>query len=249
MKIDLTGKIALVTGGSRGIGRAVALSLAESGADVALTYASNEAAAKEVVAEIEKKGGKGQAILLDVTDPAATKKVIDELAKQKGGLHILVAKAGIAIDGLLMRMKDDDLDKLFRTNVFGAYYAARSSVFPMMKSRYGRLIFLGSVVGDMGNAGQSAYAGTKSALEGIAKSVARELASRNITANVVAPGFIETDMTTKIPEEARKALLASIPLGEIGKPEDIAAAVTFLASEQGRYITGQTIHVNGGLSM
>ncbi|MFO0727092.1 MAG: 3-oxoacyl-[acyl-carrier-protein] reductase [Myxococcota bacterium] len=249
MKIDLSGKVALVTGGSRGIGRAVALSLAESGADVALTYASNEAAAKEVVAEIEKRGGKAQAIHLDVVDSAATKKVIDDLAKAKGGIHILVANAGIAIDGLVMRMKDDDLDKLFRTNVFGAYYAARSVVFPMMKARFGRIIFLGSVVGEMGNAGQSAYAGTKSAMEGIAKSLARELASRNITANVVAPGFIETDMTTKIPEEARKALLASIPLGEIGKPEDIADAITFLCSEKARYITGQTLHVNGGLSM
>jgi 3-oxoacyl-[acyl-carrier protein] reductase len=247
MKIDLSGKIALVTGGSRGIGRAIAIDLAAAGADVTLTYASNAAAAEDVVKTITEAGGTAQAVHLDVSDAAQSKQVVDALGKQKGAIHILVANAGIAIDGLIMRMKDEELERIFRTNVFGAYWTAKACVLPMMKGRYGRFVFLGSVVGEMGNVGQSAYAGTKAAVDGIAKSIARELGSRNITANVVAPGFIETDMTHAMNDEMKKKLLEQIPLGAIGKPEDIAHVVTFLCSEQARYISGQVLEVNGGL--
>jgi 3-oxoacyl-[acyl-carrier protein] reductase len=210
MDLGLNGKIALVTGGSRGIGRAAALALAEAGAEVAISYASNEAAAAETVAAIQAKGQRARAWRFDVADLEATHKTVGEIAKAHGGLHVLVANAGIAVDGLAMRFKDEDLEKVFRTNVFGA---------------------------------------SKSAMDGMARSLARELASRNITCNVVAPGFIETDMTATIPEEARKKLVEQIPAGEIGKAEDIAAAVAFLASDRARYITGQVIEVNGGLHM
>jgi 3-oxoacyl-[acyl-carrier protein] reductase len=249
MDLGLSGKVALVTGGSRGIGRAVAVSLAREGATVAITYASNEAAAKETITQIEAAGGKGKAFPLDVVDSAACKKTVDEIAKTMGGLHVLVANAGVAIDGLIMRYKDDDLDKIFRTNVFGAYYCARAATMPMIKARWGRVIFMGSIVGESGNAGQTAYSGTKAALTGMARSLAQELASRNVTANVVAPGYIETDMTSSLSEENKQALLTKIPMGSIGKPEDIGDTVAFLCSERARYLTGQVIHVNGGLYM
>lgn len=248
MHIDLSGKVALVTGGSRGIGRAIAVGLARAGADVTLTYASNGSAAEAVVAEITAAGGKAAAVGFDVADPAACKAQVDALSKAKG-LHILVANAGISIDGLVMRYKDEDLERTFRTNVFGAYYLARASIFPMMKSRWGRILFLGSVVGEAGNAGQTAYAASKAALDGLAKSLAKEVASRNITANVVAPGYIESDMTNGLPEAVRDAIKKSIPLGEVGKPEDVADVVTFLASDKARYVTGQVINVNGGMYM
>ncbi|MCC7385012.1 MAG: SDR family oxidoreductase [Deltaproteobacteria bacterium] len=249
MDLGLTGKIALVTGGSRGIGRAAAMTLAKAGCDVAISYVANEAAAQETVTAIEGAGGKARAYRFDVADAAATKKSIDEIVKAHGGLHILVANAGIAVDGLAMRFKDEDLERVFRTNVFGAYNSAKAAIYPMMKAKWGRIIFMGSVVGEMGNVGQSAYAGSKAALDGVARSLAREVASRNITANVIAPGFIETEMTGRMTEEMKNALIESIPLGSIGRADDVADLVAFLVSERARYITGQVIHVNGGLYM
>jgi 3-oxoacyl-[acyl-carrier protein] reductase len=249
MDLGLSKKIALVTGGSRGIGRACAAALAAEGVDVVISYGSNEGAAKEAVAAIEQTGGKASARKFDVGDPEACKEAVDGIAKEKGGLHILVNNAGVAIDGLLMRYKDEDLLKIFQTNVFGSFYLARAASRHMMKSKWGRIVMMGSVVGEMGNTGQAAYAATKSALDGLAKSVARELASRNITANVVAPGFIDTDMTKSLPAEAQKALLDSIPAGRMGAAGEIADAVLFLCSERAAYVSGQVLNVNGGLYM
>lgn len=249
MDLGLADKIALVTGGSRGIGRAIALALAKEGANVTITYTSNEDAAKKTVADIEAAGGKGAAVRFDVGDADAAKAAVDKLVKEQGALHILVNNAGISIDGLVMRYKDDDLKKIFETNVFGSFYLARAAARPMMKARWGRIVMLGSVVGEMGNVGQTAYASTKSALDGMTKSLARELASRGITANVVAPGYVATDMTSDMNDEMQKMLLDSIPSGAIGKPEDIADAVAFLCSDRASYVTGQVVQVNGGLYM
>lgn len=249
MDLELAGKIALVTGGSRGIGRACALALAKEGADVTIAYASNEEAAKSTIAAIEQAGGKATAAKLDVADPESCKNVVEETVKTKGNLHILVSNAGISIDGLLLRFKDEDFDKVFKTNVYGTFYLIRAASRAMMRAKWGRMIFMGSVVGETGNAGQIPYAGTKAALDGMARSVARELASRNITANVVAPGFVDTDMTKVLPEPVRAATLASIPAGRMGLSEEIADAVAFLASERARYITGQVLNVNGGMYM
>ena len=249
MDLELKGKVALVTGGSRGIGRAIATALAREGADVTLTYGARADAAEETVSAIEAAGGSASAVGFDVKDPAACKAAVDDIAKTKGGLHILVNNAGVAIDNLLMRFKDEDLDTIFRTNVFGPFALSRAVTRPMMKSRWGRIINLGSVVGEMGNSGQTAYAATKAALDGLSKSLARELASRNITCNVVAPGFIGTEMTQDLPEEAKTKMLEAIPLGSMGTPEDVADAVCFLASDRAKYITGHVLHVNGGMYM
>lgn len=249
MDLGLSGKIALVTGGSRGIGKACALALAKEGADVTISYTANEIAAQETVDALRALHGKGGMVRFDVGDAAAGQAAIDELVKAKGGLHILVNNAGVAIDGLVMRFKDEDLEKIFRTNVFGAYTLSRAACRAMMKARWGRIIMMGSVVGEMGNTGQSAYAATKSALEGLSKSLARELASRNITCNVVSPGFIDTDMTKGMTETMRAALLSQIPLGAMGSADDIADAVAWLSSERARYVTGQVLSVNGGLYM
>ena len=249
MNRELEGKVALVTGGSRGIGRATALALARAGADVVIAYVSNEAAAHETLGAISAVGGRGEALRLDVSQSGAVKAALEGIVEAHGGLHVLVANAGVSIDGLLMRFGDDKLDQIFATNVFGAYYCARAAARPMMKARWGRLIFMGSVVGEGGNVGQSAYASTKSALDGLARSLAKELGSRGITANVVAAGYIETDMTRDLPEGARKKLIDSIPLGQMGQPEDVAEMVLFLASDRGRYITGQVLNVNGGMYM
>ena len=249
MTKELEGRVALVTGGSRGIGAACAEALADAGANVVISYASNDAAAAATVGRIEAAGGQASAVRFDVADPDAAKAAIAGVVKTQGGLHILVANAGISVDGLMLRVKDDDLDRIFRTNVFGAFYCARAAARPMMKARWGRIVFMGSVVGETGNAGQSAYAGTKAALEGMGKSMARELASRGITANIVTPGYIATDMTSTMPEAAKTATEAAIPMGHIGAPEDIAEAVRFLASDRARYITGQVLGVNGGMYM
>lgn len=249
MDLQLSGRVALVTGGSRGIGRAIAMTLAKEGADVTLTYGSNSSAADEVVKAIEAEGGTASAVGFDVKDPAACKAAVDELVKAKGGLHILVNNAGVSIDNLLMRFKDADLETIFRTNVFGPFALARAAARPMSKARWGRIINLGSVVGRSGNTGQTAYAATKSALHGLSKSLAKELASRNVTCNVVAPGFIETDMTDALAEETRAGILAAVPLGCMGAAQDVADAVAFLASDRAKYITGHVLDVNGGMYM
>lgn len=243
----LTDRVAIVTGGSRGIGRSCAETLASLGATVVLTYVKGEAAALEAVAAIEAKGGRAKAMKADVAVSAEMDAVVDATVKEFGRLDILVANAGIAIDGLLLRLKDEDVDALVATNLRGAIASARAAVKPMMKARYGRIVFLSSVVGEMGNVGQTAYAATKAGVIGAAKSIAREYASRSVTVNVVAPGFIDTDMTSHMTDAMKTQLLSGIPLGRTGQASEIAAAVAFLASSEASYITGQVLRVNGGL--
>jgi len=243
----LDGKIALVTGGSRGIGRACCEVLAEQGASVVVNYVKGEAAAREVAEGIAAKGGKAEICGFDVADTKATEAAIEDCVKRLGKIDVLVANAGIAIDGLLLRLKDDDLDKLWGTNVRGALTSARAVTRSMMRAKAGRIIFLSSVVGEMGNAGQTAYAATKAALIGAAKSIAREYASRNITVNVVAPGFIDTDMTGNMTDAQKTELLKIIPLGKTGVAKDVAAACAYLASDEAAYVTGQVLRVNGGM--
>ncbi|MEO1338190.1 MAG: 3-oxoacyl-ACP reductase family protein [Myxococcota bacterium] len=249
MELGLKGKVALVTGGSRGIGRACVVALAREGAHVTFSYASNAKAAEETIEAVKAVGGEAEAMQFDVQDAAACKQAVDSIVKKHGGLHVLVNNAGVSIDGLIMRFKDEDLTRSFQTNVFGPFYLARAAARPMMKARWGRIIMLGSVVGEMGNVGQAAYAATKAALDGMSKSLAKELGSRGVTANVIAPGFIETDMTKSMSEDMMKALLSSIPSGEMGRGDDIANAVLYLASDAGRYVTGHVLNVNGGLYM
>jgi len=244
---ELNQKVAVVTGGSRGIGRATAEVLAAQGAKVVIGYASNEAAAREAAAAITSAGGNAEIAALDVSDSAATERVIGDVAKRHGRLDILVANAGIAIDGLLLRLKDEDLEKIWAVNLRGAIVCARTAIKSMMRAKAGRIVFLSSVVGEMGNAGQTAYAATKSALLGVTKSLAREYASRNITVNAVSPGYIETDMTKSLNDEQRQAMLTGVPLGRAGSARDVAATIAFLASEEAGYITGQTLRVNGGM--
>jgi 3-oxoacyl-[acyl-carrier protein] reductase len=246
---DLTGKIALVTGGSRGIGRATAQVLAEQGAEVAISYVGNEAAAKETVSSIEAAGGKAQALRFDVSDAAATEQAIAEFAKRAGRLDILVANAGIAIDGLLLRLKEDDFDRILAVNLKGAVTSARAAIKVMMRAKAGRVIFLSSVVGEMGNAGQTAYAASKAALIGVTKSIAREYASRNITVNAVTPGYVDTDMTHGLSDELRQKMLESVPLGRTATSREVAAAIAFLASDEAAYVTGTALRVNGGMYM
>ncbi|MEE2904209.1 MAG: 3-oxoacyl-ACP reductase family protein [Myxococcota bacterium] len=247
--MKLQDKVALVTGGSRGIGKACAVQIAAEGATTIISYASNSAAADATVAEITAQGGKAEALQFDVGDPESVKAAFKQITKAHGGLHILIANAGISVDGLIMRYSEADLEKIYRTNVFGSFYCAKAAVRPMMKSKWGRIIFMGSVVGESGNAGQVAYSGTKAALDGMAKSLAKELASRNITVNVIAPGYIETDMTNALSEEQQEQIRNTIPLGRVGSPEDIANASVFLASDDAKYITGQVLNVNGGMYM
>lgn len=246
---DLTGKIALVTGGSRGIGRATAQVLAEQGAEVAISYVGNEAAAKETVSAIESAGGKAQALKFDVSDTAATEQAIAEFAKRAGRLDILVANAGIAIDGLLLRLKEEDFDRILAVNLKGAVASARAAMKLMMRAKAGRVIFLSSVVGEMGNAGQTAYAASKAALLGVTKSIAREYASRNITVNAVTPGYVDTDMTHGLSDELRAKMLESVPLGRTATSREVAAAIAFLASDEAGYVTGTALRVNGGMYM
>jgi len=246
----LDGKVALVTGGSRGIGRACALALAEQGATVIVNYVKGEAAAREVADAIGALGdgaGKADIAAFDVSDTKATEAAMEALIKKHGKLDILVASAGIAIDGLLLRLKDEDLDRLFDVNVRGAVTAARAATRSMMRSKWGRVIFLSSVVGEMGNAGQTGYAITKAALLGAARSIAREYASRNITVNAISPGFIDTDMTTGLTPQLKEQMLKSVPLGRTGTAREVAAACVYLASEEAGYVTGQVLRVNGGM--
>lgn len=247
--MKLEGKKALVTGASRGIGRAIALALAAAGADVAVNYAGSEAAAKEVAAEIEAMGRKAFVVQADISQNAASTEMVDAVVKEFGRIDILVNNAGITRDGLLMRMKEEDWDAVLTTNLKGVFNCTKAAVKYMMKQRAGRIVSISSVVGLMGNAGQANYAAAKAGVIGFTKAVAKEVAARGITVNAVAPGFIKTDMTSVLPEKVVESLVASIPQSRLGEPEDIARAVLFLVSDDANYITGQTLHVDGGMVM
>ncbi|HBH29141.1 MAG: 3-oxoacyl-[acyl-carrier-protein] reductase [Desulfofustis sp. PB-SRB1] len=242
-------KTALVTGGGRGIGRAVSSLLAQRGAHVYVNYVNRPEAAQQTVADIVAGGGKATAIQFDIADFSATQAAIARLLGEIKVIDILVNNAGITRDGLLARMKEDDWDAVMSTNVKGAFACTKAVVKPMMKQRSGRIVTIGSVVGATGNGGQVNYAAAKAALVGMTKTLARELSSRAITVNCVAPGYIETEMTQKLSDSVRAELLSQIPLAKLGGGADVAAAVAFLASDEASYITGQTIHVNGGMFM
>lgn len=246
MQISYQGQVALVTGASRGIGRSIAVALAQAGATVVGT-ATSESGAAAISEALAPYGGEGR--VLDVRDGAATEALVDAIAKEKGAIAILVNNAGVTRDTLLMRMKDEDWAQVIDTDLSAVFRLSRAVLRGMMKARYGRIVSVGSVVGLMGNAGQANYCAAKAGLIGFSKSLAREIGSRGITVNVVAPGFIDTDMTKALPEAARSALLEQVPAGRLGAPEDIAAAVCFLASPAASYITGETLQVNGGMYM
>ena len=245
----LDGKCALVTGASRGIGRAVALKLASEGAKVALNFAGNEAAANEVRQEIKAMGGQAILVKADVANEAAVQDMVQKTADAFGRIDILVNNAGITRDGLLARMKEEDWDAVLSTNLKGVFLTTKAVAKLMMKQRAGRIVNMASVVGVSGNAGQANYSAAKAGVIGFTKTIARELASRGVTANAVAPGFIATDMTSVLSDKAKEAALTGIPLGRMGTPEDVAAAVLFLVSDQSSYITGQVLHVDGGMVM
>jgi 3-oxoacyl-[acyl-carrier protein] reductase len=244
---NLSGKVALVTGASRGIGRAIAARLAEQGATVIAAARGDHAA--ECVAELTASGQRAEALSLDVTDAAAMEAAPGAIVARHGRLDILVSNAGITRDQLLMRMKRDDWDAVLATNLTATFLLAQASMRPMLKQRGGRIIAISSVVGQMGNAGQTNYAASKAGLIGFAKALAREVASRAITVNVVAPGMVETDMTRAVNEKTQVDWAAQIPLGRLGSVEDVAAAVCFLASDEASYITGHVLAVNGGMYM
>lgn len=242
-----TAKVALVTGASRGIGAAIAQALGAAGYQVIGTATTEDGAAKISQALSAFAGSRG--VALDVNNGAAVEALIDSLVKTQGGLHVLVNNAGITRDTLAMRMKDDDWDAVVDTNLKAVFRLSRAAIRPMMKQRFGRIISITSVVGGMGNAGQANYAAAKAGVAGMTRALARELGSRGITVNCVAPGFIATDMTAVLPEEQQKALSAQIPLGKLGQPSDIANAVAYLASAGAGYVTGQELAVNGGMYM
>jgi|SRR5262249_46237483 len=244
---DLAGHVALVTGASRGIGRAIVQKLAERGALVVAAARADHAQA--VVREVTDRGGRSEAVTLEVTDTAALERLPREIVERHGRLDIVVSNAGIARDQLLMRMKRDEWDEVLTTNLTATFVLAQAAMRPMLKQRGGRIIAVSSVVGQTGNAGQTNYAASKAGLIGFAKSLAREVASRGITVNVVAPGMIDTDMTRGITEKAQIDWTTQIPLGRLGTPDDVAAAVCFLASDEASYITGHVLAVNGGMYM
>lgn len=246
-EIKFEGQVALVTGASRGIGAAIALALAERGLKVIGTATTAEGAAKVSQSLASYAGCTGR--VLDVNDPTGVDALIDSIVKEHGGLQILVNNAGITRDNLAMRMKDDEWDAVLDTNLKAVFRMSRAVMRTMMKQRYGRIISITSVVGASGNPGQANYAAAKAGVAGMTRALARELGSRNITVNCIAPGFIETDMTANLADEQQKALLSQIPLGHLGKPADIAHAVSYLASPQAAYVTGQELHVNGGMFM
>lgn len=242
-------KSALVTGASRGIGRSIALQLAEEGYNVAVNYAGNKEKAEAVVAEIKDKGVEAFAIQADVANPDEVKDMIQEVVKQFGSLDVLVNNAGITRDNLLMRMKEQEWDDVININLKGVFNCIQKATRQMMKQRSGAIINLSSVVGAVGNPGQANYVATKAGVIGLTKTAARELASRNITVNAVAPGFIVSDMTDALNDDLKEQMKSQIPLGRFGEDTDIANTVAFLASDKAKYITGQTIHVNGGMFM
>ena len=249
IKVSLLGQVALVTGASRGIGRAVALELAQQGAKVAVNYMGNKEKAQEVVEAIVNAGGEACAVKADVASTLEVVEMFKEIESQLGPVNILVNNAGITRDNLLMRMKEEDWDIVLETNLKGVFNCTKAVIRSMMKQKKGKIINITSVVGLTGNAGQSNYAAAKSGVIGFTKSMALELASRGIQVNGVAPGFITTDMTDKLPEEIKEQLLTRIPLRRLGKTEDVAGVVSFLASSQAEYITGQIICVDGGMVM
>ena len=247
--MELKGKAALVTGGSRGIGRAVCLELARRGACVAVNYAGNAAAAEETVESCKAMGVDAFSVQADVADAAACDAMVKEVLSRFGRLDILVNNAGITRDGLMPMLKDADWDAVLDANLKGAFHCMRAAYRPMMKQKYGRVVNLSSLVGLRGNAGQANYAASKAGLIGLTKSMAKELAGRNVTVNAVAPGFIDTDMTAALPEKARESMLASIPMGRLGQGEDVAKAVAFFAGDGAGYVTGQVLCVDGGMAV
>ena len=247
--MSLAGKVAVVTGGSRGIGRAICLQLAEKGAKVVINYVSRSEAAEETRAQVEAIGGECLLVKFNVAETSEVQEAFKEIIAECGRIDILVCNAGITRDSLLIKMKEDAWDEVMAVNLKGAFNCIKEGCRPMMKKRWGRIIVVTSVVGFAGNAGQVNYSAAKAGLVGLARSSARELASRGITVNCVAPGFIDTDMTSGLPETVKEKMLAEIPLGVFGQPDDIAGAVTYLASDAARYVTGQAIHVNGGMLM
>lgn len=249
MFASLEGKRALVTGASRGIGRSIAISLAEAGADIAVNYTGSEAAASETAAAIEALGRRAVVVRANVGKTEEFETMVKDVIEQLGGLDILVNNAGITRDNLIMRMKEEEFDQVIETNLKGVFNGIKAVTRPMMKQRSGRIINISSVVGVLGNPGQANYVAAKAGVIGLTKASARELAARGITVNCVAPGFIQTDMTDKLPEEMKDALSAQIPLSRLGDAADIANVVRFLASDASSYMTGQTIHVDGGMYM
>ncbi len=247
--MQIEGKVAFVTGASRGIGRAIALTLAEAGADVAVNYAGNAAAAEEVAAEIRKMGRRALILQGDVSQTEAAASMLDAVVAEFGRCDILVNNAGITRDGLLMRMKEEDWDAVLNTNLKGVFNCTKAALKYMMKQRSGKIVNIASVVGIMGNAGQANYAAAKAGCIGFTKSVAKEVASRGITVNAVAPGLIATDMTSVLPDKVIEEMAAGIPLKRAGQPVDVAKAVLFLVSDDAAYITGQTLNVDGGMVM
>lgn len=245
----LQGKSALVTGASRGIGKAIALELAKQGANVAVNYAGSEAKAQAVVEEIEQIGVKSFKVQADVANESDVKDMMKDVITQFGSLDILVNNAGITRDNLLMRMKEEEFDQVINTNLKGVFTCTKAVTRQMMKQKSGKIVNVSSIVGVSGNPGQANYVAAKAGVIGLTKSTAKELASRNIFVNAVAPGFIATDMTDDLTEEQREGMLAMIPLGKLGQAEDVAKVVRFLASEDSNYITGQTIHIDGGMVM
>ena len=246
---SLEGRVAVVTGASRGIGRAIALELAQRGAAVIVNYNASEQAASEVVRQIQANGGRAQTVKADVSDFLQAQELIKTAIESFGGLDILVNNAGITRDTLIMMMSEDDWDRVQNTNLKSTFTCSKAAVRHMMRKRYGRIINITSVAGQMGNAGQTNYSASKAGQIGFTKALAREVAARNITVNAIAAGFIDTDIWAKVSEEARQAALSLIPLGRKGEPEEIAYAVAFLASDQAAYITGQILGIDGGMAM
>ncbi|WP_342535382.1 3-oxoacyl-[acyl-carrier-protein] reductase [Lysinibacillus sp. FSL K6-1151] len=245
----LEGKVAVVTGASRGIGRAIAVKLAEEGAKVVVNYSGSQAKAEEVVEMIQANGGEAIAVQASVSQTEEVTALMEAAVKTFGSLDILVNNAGITRDNLLMRMKEDEWDDVLNTNLKGVFLCTKAVTRQMMKQRAGRIINISSIVGVAGNAGQANYVAAKAGVIGLTKTTAKELASRNILVNAIAPGFIETEMTEQLPEDIKKGMLTQIPLAKLGQPEDIAKAVAFLASDDANYMTGQTLHIDGGMVM
>ena len=247
--MTMKGTVALVTGGSRGIGRAICLELARRGAAVAVNYAGNEAAARETVEACRALGVESEAFRADVADPAACEELVKAVKDCFGKVDVLVNNAGITRDGLLMTAKESDFTQTLDTNLKGAYFCMKAASKLMMRQRYGRIVNLSGVVGLRGNPGQTGYAASKAGILGLTKAAAKELAGRNITVNAVAPGFVDTDMTAALPEKAKEAMLSAIPMGRPGPPEDVARAVAFFAERDSAYITGQVLCVDGGMAV